>query len=45
MKFLAIAFLLMTSTATFADTKIIDGDSKEKQNSYPAIEDRFGSMH
>jgi len=45
MRLLAIAFLLMTSSATFADTKIMDGDPTGNQNSYPAIEDRFGSMH
>ena len=43
MKLLAIAFLSMISSATFADTKIMDGDLKEHRNSYPALEDRFGS--
>ena len=45
MRLLAIAFLLMVSSATFADTKIIDGNPVENKNSYPAMEDRFGSMH
>ena len=43
MKLLAIAFLLMISSATFADTKIMNGDQTNHQNSYPALEDRFGS--
>lgn len=41
MKLLAIAFLLMISSATFADTNIMDGDQTNRQNSYPAIEDRY----
>ena len=45
MKFLAIAFLLMISSATFADTKIIGKESTEQKNTYPAIENRFGSNY
>ena len=43
MKLLAIAFLLMISSATFANTTIMDANPKEHKNSYPALEDRFGS--
>ena len=43
MKLLATAFLLMISSATFADTKIMEGDPNGYQNSYPAIEDRLGN--
>ena len=42
MKLLAIAFLSMISSATFADTKIMDGDPAGNQNTYPTMEDRFG---
>ena len=45
MKLLAIGFLLIISSTTFANTKIIGEETKENQNSYPAIEDRFGSFH
>ena len=42
MKLLATAFLLMISSATFADTKTMNREATEKQNTYPAMEDRFG---
>ena len=43
MKLLATALLLMISSATFAETKIINGEPTERKNSYPAIEDRLGN--
>ena len=43
MRLLAIAFLLMISSATFANTTIMDANPKEHKNSYPAIENRFGN--